>query len=72
MPLGVPLGPGSPSMAAWHMQNLPKDWPPSRWHGAPYQLTYSLGQESNLRKLWKSLPSCKEERARNGLKERDV
>src|SRR5215211_4145136 len=31
-----------------------------------------LQQESNLRKLCKSLPSCKEERAKNGLKERDV
>jgi hypothetical protein len=38
----------------------------------PYQLTYSLGQGSKLRKTWKSLPRCKEERAENGVKERDV
>jgi hypothetical protein len=64
MPPGVPLSPGSPNMAAWHMQNPPKDWPPSRWRGPPYQLIYSLRQGSNLRKLWKSLLTDKEERER--------
>jgi hypothetical protein len=47
-------------------------WLPGRWRRPPYQLIYSLGQGNNLRKLWKSLPINKEERARNGLKERDV
>jgi hypothetical protein len=52
---------------------LSKKWPPSRGHGSPYQITYSLEQGSKLPRPWNSLPINKEERDRNGLKrEADV
>jgi hypothetical protein len=49
-----------------------KKEPPGRRHGPPHQISYSLGQGSNLPKPWNSLPINKEERDRNGHKEADV
>jgi hypothetical protein len=48
---------------------LSKKEPRGRWRGPPFQIVCAFEEESNIRKTWKSLPRCKEERARNGRKE---
>src|SRR5918994_505365 len=55
-------------MPTWHI----RDWPLSRRHGTPHRLICGLRKESNLRKQWESPPRCKEERDRNGHKERNL
>jgi hypothetical protein len=66
MPLSIPSCAGISEKWPHGIYESLKKWPPSRRHGPPYQLTCPFEQESNLRKTWKSLPRCKEERARNG------
>jgi hypothetical protein len=60
-------------IATWHIRNFQRKSQVA--DGAalpPFQIVCGFEKGNNLRKLWKSLPRCKEERARNGLKERDV
>jgi hypothetical protein len=33
-------------MAAWHMQNPPKDWPHGRRHGPPYPIVCTYYREA--------------------------
>jgi hypothetical protein len=53
-------------------QNVSKKGPLGRRRSPPHQIVRGFEEECNLGKRWKSLPSCKEERARNGLKELDL